>query len=311
MTDSIPSSFIFPSFLQSPEWEELQRQLGRKTWRVQDILLVRHDVPYGFNYVYCPRPIFSDDKPLNTFLDEATKVTKSVKPIFLKIDPVSPLSAISYHLKASVPLQPRRTTILDITKPEEQLLAGMHEKTRYNIRLAERKEVHITPLLYNDASSDFAVFWKLLEETAKREGFHTHTKEYYEKLAGIKRGENISNELFFARYNGTIVASALVNFYKDPVTGVRHATYLHGASSREYREVMAPHLLHWRIMRDAKQRGCATYDFWGIDEKKWPGLTRFKLGFGGTIVEYPPSVEIPIRTLWYGIYSMIKRKRHA
>lgn len=311
MADSTPGNIgVFPSFLQSPEWEQVHRSLGRKTWRVKNILLVEHKLLYGLKYIYSPRPLFEENMPLGLFLDEIKKSTRPDKPIFIKIDPQLPLQPTTYNLQPTSPLQPRKTAILDLAKAKDQLLADMHEKTRYNIRLAERKEVHITPLLHNDVSSDFAVFWNLLEETAKREGFHTHNKEYYEKLVGIKH-ENISNELFFARYNDKIVASALVNFYTEPGTGIRHATYLHGASSREHRDVMAPHMMHWRIILDAKQRGCATYDFWGIDEKKWPGLTRFKLGFGSTEVEYPSSIDIPLRKVLYKIYQVIKRKRHA
>ena len=93
----------------------------------------------------------------------------------------------------------------------------------------------------------------------------------------------------------------MINFYGDT------ATYLHGASSRKNKELMAPHLLHWRIIQEAKKRGLGQYDFGGIDEKKWPGVTRFKIGFGGSVVEYPPSVDIIYKPILYKIYRLARK----
>ena len=87
------------------------------------------------------------------------------------------------------------------------------------------------------------------------------------------------------------------------------ATYLHGASGSFHRDVMAPYILHWRIMQDAKQHGFKKYDLWGIDEERWPGVTRFKTGFGGTVVEYPKSIDIVFRPMWYKAYRIIKKMR--
>src|SRR3989338_5647077 len=127
------------------------------------------------------------------------------------------------------------------------------------------------------------------------------TKSEAEKLLAA-RDNDFSNEIFFAKYQNKIIAVVLVNFYKPSQT----ATYLHGASSSEHREVMAPHLLYWRAIQEAKVRGFKSYDFWGIDEARWPGLTRFKLGFGGEQVEYPASVDIIYRPVLYGLYYLAR-----
>ena len=122
------------------------------------------------------------------------------------------------------------------------------------------------------------------------------------------RSPFFSNELFFAEYGGTALAVALVNFYRDATSqegGI--ATYLHGGSSRERRGVMAPYLLQWRIMQEARRRGCNLYDLWGIDEKKWPGLTRFKKGFGGNAVRVGASVDIVCRPLLYKVYMLWRK----
>ena len=299
------------SFLQSAEWEQFQHTLGRKTWRAAGVLVIRHDLPLGLNYLYAPHPDpsrFTSHIIQDTMLREIEKIGARERSIFLKIDPLAPLLYRDTCLvcREAPSLQPRETIIIDLVQPEEKLLAAMHEKTRYNIRLAERKNVEcrIANVGFGE-TNDFEIFWRLLQETAARDGFRTHLKEYYKKLLET-RSDRFSNELFFAEYHGTTVAVALINFYGSP-TSIGMATYLHGASSGADRQVMAPHLLHWRIIREAKRRGCAAYDLWGIDEARWPGLTRFKQGFSGSILIRPASVDAVYRSSPYFLYSLWRR----
>lgn len=294
-----------PSFLQSPEWEQFERSLGRQTRRVDDILIIRRDLWRGLNYLYCPRPASVTED----FLRAAQIVAQQEKSIFLKIDPLDTIAfpASSIQCPASS-VQPQQTIILDLASHTlPQLLAAMREKTRYNIRLSERKGVDVECLGPEISEKDFEIFWRLLEETARRDGFRTHPRWYYRAMCAA-RSDRFSNELFFARYEGAVIAGALVNFYR-PAFGVPSATYLHGASARAHREVMSPQFLHWRIVEEAKGRGYAAYDFWGIDEERWPGVTRFKRGFGGREVVYPRSRDIVYRPLWYMMYAAAKRGR--
>ena len=299
-------------FLQSSEWERIHQQMGRKTWRVAGVLIVRHNLPRNVNYLYCARPEFKGIA-LEKFLKEARVIAVKEKSLFLKIDPVEPieLKNMNVRSKESQPLQPRQTVVINLSPTEEELMAVMHEKTRYNIRLAERKGVEVAQVIRREAKDDFEIFWKLLSETGVRQGFHLHERKHYELLAAV-RTQQTSNELFFARMQDNhdmVLAGAMINFYRDPHTGITCATYLHGASSREHREYMAPYLLHWRIMQAAKARAVVAYDQWGIDEKRWPGVTRFKNGFGGSRVEYPMSVHIIYRPVWSMIYRLMKKWR--
>ncbi|MDP3779255.1 MAG: peptidoglycan bridge formation glycyltransferase FemA/FemB family protein [bacterium] len=300
------------SFLQSPEWERVHKEVGRKTWRIDGILIIRHELPRGFNYLYCSRPRLSIDD-IRTFLSGVERIAKIERSLFLKIDPVEPLSLEGMHVRfdAGVALQPQQTTVLDITKSEEDLLAGMHEKTRYNINLAQRKGIEVIQIVRPDAHEDFDFFWKLLNQTSERGGFSLHERRYYELLSRIRTTE-MSNEFFFARVHSNrneMLAAAMINFSRDPHTGVMTATYLHGASSREHRELMASHALHWRIIHEAKQRNTSVYDFWGIDEVRWPGVTRFKLGFGGDRVAYPKAVHVIYRPQWYKLYMFLSKRK--
>ncbi len=302
------------SFLQSVEWEEIQRRMGRETRRVGEVLLIRHALPLGLNYLYCPRPSigFRDEGLGISIFNTIVEIAKTEKSIFIKIDPIHPLYPIPYTLYPGHPIQPRETVIIDLSLSEEELLAKMHEKTRYNIRLAERKGLRITNCGLRITDGCVERFWRMLQETAARGRFSPHPPEYYEKMLAI-RSENFYNELFFAEYRDKVVAAALINFYRSPVWPAGRptspdgaATYLHGASSREYKEAMAPHLLHWRIIQEAKKRGFAAYDFWGIDAQRWPGLTRFKLGFGGEAVQYPSSMDIVYHPARYWMYRLGK-----
>jgi lipid II:glycine glycyltransferase (peptidoglycan interpeptide bridge formation enzyme) len=202
----------------------------------------------------------------------------------------------------SFSLQPQHTSIIDLARDEDILLRRMHHKTRYNIRLAERKGVSVRRA--RDSEADMDKFYAMLCGTAERDGFRPHARMYYRALLGA-RSEDFSNELFFAEYSGVAIAACLVNFYHSSST----ATYLHGASDNEHRNVMAPYLLHWWIMQDAKQRGYQYYDLWGIDPHKWPGLTRFKRGFGGRDVAYHDSFDVVYRPGWYRVYKLARRIR--
>ena len=273
--------------------------LGRKSWRVGTHLIIQHDLLGGFNYLYAPHLRRLD----NDLLNAARIIATSEKSIFLKIDPWGEPSDWKLDIggwQFSHFIQPRKTVILDLKKSEEELLTAMHPKMRYNIRLAERHGVGTIKGDIHDAKINAKIFWDLLMETSERDVFHLHPQYYYEKLLHL-RGEKFSNRLYFAEYRGTPVAAAMVNFYH------KTATYLHGASSLIHKEVMAPHALHWRIMRDAKRAGMTSYDLWGIDEEKWPGVTRFKIGFGGMVLERPQSIDILFRPTWYRGYKILRK----
>ncbi len=282
------------SFLQSIEWEEIQQKLGRKIWRVESSLIIRHDLPGGFNYLYAPELNVSEGS--ENFLRRAAEIARKEKSIFLKIEPLKFFSQKVFDARESSRLQPRKIVFLALARTEEELLRAMHEKTRYNVRLAEKKGVLVK------GSNNFENFWNILRETSTRDKFYLHEKPHYEKLIQV-RSEDFSNELFFAEYQGEIVAAAMINFYGPS----RTATYLHGASSNKNREVMGPSLLHWRIIQEAKSRGCLRYDFGGVDAKKWPGITRFKTGFGGDFIEYPQASDIVYRPFLYTMYEVSRK----
>ena len=286
------------NFLQSEEWESFQKSLGRKTWRLDGALCVLHPLPLGFSYLYVPRPESAPEK-IYYFLKNISPIAAEEKALFLKIDPTYQY-ALPKGAKTASALQPAHSLILDLTKTKKEIFDEMHQKTRYNIRLAEKREVRVIFCDKKDLALYLDIFWAMLQETAKRDGFHTHEKSYYEKLLMV-RSDRFQNILCIALHKDIVVAGAIINFYED------RATYLHRASSHQYRALMAPHLLQWRIMEEAKKRDCKTYDLWGIDPVRWPGITRFKKGFGGQEILYPESFDIIYGLFWYYLREL-KRK---
>ncbi|MDP3772587.1 MAG: peptidoglycan bridge formation glycyltransferase FemA/FemB family protein [bacterium] len=291
------------SFLQSPGWEEAQRRAGFQTVRAAGILLIRRELRAGWCALYAPRPSFPDGATAN-FFSAAEGVARVERALFLKVDPLVSITPPVRRWHFSYSLQPQESIILDVHESEEELRAALHPKTRYNISLAARHGVVITPMQNKFLKDDSALFWTILRETAARDGFALHPRHYYDALAAV-RDPSCGNEFFFARYQGKIIAAALMNVCQRTGT----ATYLHGGSRAEYRAVMAPHLLQWSMIMNAKMRGLRWYDFWGIDAERWPGVTRFKKGFGGVAIHYPSSFDVIYRPLPAWAYRVITRLR--
>lgn len=307
------------SFLQSWEWGEFQKSLGRKMWRLAVtktdgsfglcVLAVKYELPSGKNYLYCPRiDITQNSKEI---FNELKSIASREKSLFLKIDPEldrdklkeTKIEVLGFA-KSFKEIQPRNTLILNITKTEEELFAEMKSKTRYNIKLAKRKEL-VVEKCENDSEKKkcFDSFWPLMQETADRNKFYLHSKDYYNKQLDWS-----SFKMFLIKYNEKIIAGAIINFFG------KRATYVHGASGHEYRNLMAPYLLHWEIIRQAKNLGCEEYDFWGISDSdsgkdSWAGISRFKGGFGGREINYIGAYDYILNRQWYGMYKLLTQFR--
>ena len=322
-------------FLQSPEWKKFQEAVGRKTYNISSdgfhANIVEHTLPVAGKYFYLPRgPIYNSQFTINNKFSiindqfkEIIELAKRNNAGWIRIEPNDSriLEVIRDHwrvVKAPHDMQPREIFVIDITKPEEQLLAEMKSKTRYNIRLAEKHRVRVYSIsnspnylisnkISNDQNSKYYIeeFIRLTGIMAKRQGIATHPGEYYQKMLEIIPGDIL--KLYVAEYDDKIIAANLVIFYGSA------CTYLHGASDDQYRNVMAPFLLQWQQIRDAKAAGCERYDFGGVkinsaSGKSWAGVTRFKTGFSPLTkpVEFPGCYDIMISPMRYRLYRSIQ-----
>lgn len=278
------------SFLQSQQWGQFQESLGRKVWRLEDILVIKYSLPFNRNYLYCPRV---SERVSDDFLEKVKEIALQEGSIFLKIEPEKEIPNLK---KSDKQIQPAKTIILDISKSEDELLNQMHSKTRYNIRLAQRKGIEVKE---SNNQESLGVFVKLLKQTAQRDKFFLHSQEYYQEMMDILGQDMV--KLFLAKYKNKIVAANLICFFNQTVI------YLHGASDYRYHQLMAPYLVQWQVIQEAKEMGFKYYDFWGIDEDKWPGVTRFKKGFSGQEVNYPGSYDLVYKKFWYWLYKVGRR----
>jgi len=325
-------------FLQSWEWGEFQEEAGNKVFRFRldtesggpaaQFTVIFHSLPFGLQYAYIPMGplVRRDGSERSHFEASIAALKRSVgdsDPVFVRVEPhvskrdgsVGESDMERLGLNPTRAVQPADTVVVDLGRSESELLAAMHQKTRYNVRLADKKGVTVRPAHYDNAHAfrqDVETFWRLLDETAERDKFHAHGKDYYAKMLDVlspRKHGGLSVGLMFAEYGGKPVAAVLLASFGDTVT------YLHGASSSEHREMMAPHLLHWRAIQEAKRRGFTKYDFWGVapedadDGHSWAGITRFKTGFGGERVSYLGAWELPRRHVWYQVYRLAKSFR--
>lgn len=294
-------------FLQSWQWGEFQGETGKQVVRLgvyEDkgngsvVALLQgfaHELPLGIKYLYVPRIGIREE-----FIPSLREYAKQHGYAFVRIEPTKELEGKKVYNR-----QPQHTLVLNLQKEETELLADMHQKTRYNIRLAEKKGVEVRE------GNDIDVFWKLNEQTTGRDGFTSHDKTYYEHMLQLPMCHQLT-----AYYENEPVASNLYLSFN------RVTTYLHGTSSNTYRNVMAPYLLQWTAIQFAKKHGAYTFDFWGIAPEiekthenarcsngmcwdkthRWDGITRFKVGFGGLRVSYGNAVDIVANTLQYTLY---------
>lgn len=210
-------------------------------------------------------------------------------------------------LKAS-DVQPPDSVVLALDKTDDELLAGMKTKWRYNIRLSAKKGVAVA----SEGDASLGEFYALYETTAARDRIAIHPRSYYERLFALEAGNGDEPRpdlrLWIARYEGQALAAIITVYYGG------EATYLYGASSDQHRNLMPAYALQWAAIRAAREAGCATYDFYGIPPVDDPshamsGLYRFKTGFGGEIRHYAGAYDYVLLPATYAAFRLAERAR--
>lgn len=309
--------------LQSWEWGEIKSRTGWKPWRliVEEngemaavaSVLERKLPVIGIPIFYASRgPIvdWENHALVDFILAEIRDLARKRGAIFLKIDPDLPSSdkdLEKYLLskgfcsaesgKGFEGVQPKYVFRLDISPDEETLLANMQQKTRYNIRLAQKKGVKIR----RGTRSDLPEFYQVLKETTERDRFLVRAYSYFEDLYDTLVPAGLG-ELFIGEYEGKIIAGTLAF-----VLGEK-AWYIYGASSNSHRNVMPNYLIQWEMIRWAKSQDCSLYDFRGVpghltEDNPLYGLYRFKKGFNGEYTEFIGEWDLVYRPLVYFLWK--------
>lgn len=334
------------SFLQTTHWAVVKGQIGwdsqQVTWESGCALVLEKPIrlgplPTGFCFHYVPRgPLTHWENPAER--DAALKAVrehgKSRNALFVKIDPEIPLSfgepgteefienpAGQELLKAyreqgwvysPQQIQFENTVWIDLEPDEETLLANMKQRTRYKVRLAEKKGVAVrmgTP-------ADFEMLTEMYQETSARDGFLIRPPEYYMDVWNRYYEDGILFPLI-AEVEGEAVAAVMIFIVGET------ARYVYGMSRDLHREKMPNYLLQWEAIRLAKAKGCKIYDLWGApdtfdeSDRMW-GVYQFKRGLGGRVVITPGAYDLPLKPLLYKwfihtlpkIVSVLQRRNH-
>ncbi|MBI3290088.1 peptidoglycan bridge formation glycyltransferase FemA/FemB family protein [Candidatus Microgenomates bacterium] len=319
--------------LQTSEWGAFREKTGVKVIKLSTgYMFTVHKLPLSaFSIGYFPKGPLPDKK----MIEELNKLGRENKCIFVQLEPNvevaqnSKVKSKNYNSKLKSlglrqslkPLFTKYNFVIDLTKSEEELLAVMHPKTRYNIRVAEKHGVKVQEET-NDKG--FKTYLKLYFETTRRQHYFGHTEKYHRLL-----WQTLTNHTFDKLSAGQspianhpLVPHILTAYYKGiPLTAwflmqyQNTLYYPYGGSSIEHRNVMASNLVAWEAIKLGKKLGCKTFNMWGAlgpnaDPKDpWYGFHKFKQGYGGRLVEYVGSYDLVLNPVPYWMFHLIDKLR--
>ena len=314
------------SFLQTWQWGEFQKTLGLKIYRlgIEGIAaqVIVRPLYLGKTYLEVTKGPVCDfnTASLERLAAELKSIAVKENAIMIRVNPpyegdfkFSPPQADIFQKPEILlrQMEPNDTVLVDLTKSEDELLSAMHEKSRYNIRLAIKKGVKVAEKTGDKAA--FEEFLNLIGETAKRDGITVWPRARFEKfreqflLADSKSDPRAI--LLTGEFEGKVLAAAIVMLFGDS------GTYLYAASSAENRNANVPSLVLWEAIRAAKAAGKKYYDMWGIapagsgEDHSWAGITRFKtryikVGDTGLEKHYTGTWDLVLDKKYYTLFKI-------
>lgn len=306
------------SFLQSWNWGETHKNLGenihRKGFFKNDELvgvmqLIKQSAKRGPHLLLPGGPLidFLNERLRSAFVNEITQVCRQEKVWFVRARPELLNTRSNQDLfknlgfiKAPMHLHAENTWVVDIDKTDEDLLYQMRKNTRYSVRKSLEQELEVE--IVNDPSK-VNILHELQKQTVERHGFVGFEKElFYEQLSNF--GKDDQAALFLVKDKKSVVhVAAVIIFYG------KHAFYHHSASTQQSRDNYASYFLQWKVMQEARRRGCNRYNMWGVAPNKddrshrFYGVTIFKTGFGGKRIDWLPAQDYRINILYWMTYG--------
>jgi lipid II:glycine glycyltransferase (peptidoglycan interpeptide bridge formation enzyme) len=241
-------------------------------------------------------------QPKKCFAD-LKKIGKENNLVFIKLEPNTTKSPqLIQLLRSEGAVAGRRlftptTFWIDLTPTEEELLKSFSSKTRYNIRLAEKKGARVAE---DNSDTAFNRYLELTRETVNRQGFFAHTEKYHRLMFSILRKAGIAH-LFTATYQNEIITTWILFAWKN------FLYYPYGASTEKHKEVMANNLMMWEAIKFGKRLGLKTFDLWGREEGK--GFTKFKEGYNPKVIEFLGTWDLVINKPLYYLYRIAENVR--
>lgn len=297
-------------FLQSKQWQNFQKSLDRQVfvesgegWKYQATLEsgrlnTRLYTPYG--------PTADDEKSFQNSLKSLIELGKKHKVTFVRVEPTNPsfipiLKQNGWKPVNYQQLQPEHTSIVDLSKPKEDIISNMSQPSRNILRNYHKKGLSIHK---SQNPADLQIFLKFIHETAQRTGIKPHSDEYFQKQADTLFPVNAAS-LWYASFEGEPVAAAI--FYQNEHT--RYYAHAGASSNRDFRKLNAPTAIVAESIVDAHDSGLKFFDLYGISPNNdpnhpWYGFTKFKKSFGGDDVEFSGAWDFPINHLVYSLYRL-------
>ncbi len=292
--------------LQSREWGEFRKAWGNEVVWTHGYLLTIHKIPFlGKVAIFEKGPA-----PTKQMLDTLKETARKEKLIFNKLEPNEQRTNELTKLLKGNGCVPGKTLFtpttfwIDLTNPEEELLASFHPKTRYNIRVAQKNGVTVTE---DNSDKAFNKYLQLTRETGERQGFYAHSEKYHRLMWEYLNKQLTTNNkqpiahLLTAIYKGEIITTWILFSYNG------FLYYPYGASSEKHKNVMANNLMMWETIKFGKKLGLKTFDLWGREEGK--GFTKFKEGYNPKVIEFLGTWDLVINKPAYAIYRLIESIR--
>src|SRR3989344_140371 len=306
---------------QCLEWKRYQERLGRET-RIYGLisnqssqqtskpknifataLVIIDRTSFGLSTWDIPRGPTGNKESFAELIAGILEEAKKERCIALYYSPFYVIPNTKYvipytHL-SSRHEQPEATLIINLTESDDQLLSSMHEKGRYNIRLAKRHGITV------ETSQDIDTFYALIRKTGKRDHYTAKPKSHYKDFIATLPGSFLLLAYDSLDTQKKALAGLIGVIYGE--TGI----YYYGASDHAGRAKMAPSLLQFEAMKFCRSRGALHYDLFGIapnddPNHPWAGVTRFKKQFGGEQVMYPQEKEVTLMPI---VKKLIEWKR--
>lgn len=314
------------SFLQSFAWGEVLIGENKQVERLAvidggEVLaqaeVVYNNLPFGNKYVFCGGgPVVKyqvSSSKYQAVIESLAEYFKNKKIIFLRLEPQYLIPDTKYLIRKVNDVNPSNSAVTDLAISEEEFFAGMNKKTRHDAKKADKQDLFISE------EKNLEIFWKLMQGTAKRDGFSAHEKMHYETVLNSPSCHQLT-----AFYQGLPVATVILFGYNLTLT------YLFAAADYNYHQLLASYRLQLEAFRLGKKLGYKYYDWFGIaprsrkqENKKtinqsddgeyeydlkhrYAGITRFKLGFGGQPSEAPGTFDLAIKPWQYRVYRILK-----
>lgn len=291
---SSPLIHFSQSFWQSPIWEDILRDSHQciLTVRIRishtEVTMEVRQIGMGFVAGF----LLGTVSDLSTAdIDSILQEARALQCIFVQIEPLSGHIETTWYPPYRSFLVPH-TRVIDLEKSEADILSAMHEKWRYNIRLAGKR--WILCRWVDPTPENIDTWMQLLTDTTSRDGFSQNSRQYYEVFLR-ELEKSATGGLLFAYFWDRVIAAGIFVYFE------KQAIYYYGASTsdREMRKHMAPYLLQWEAICEAKRRKCQSYDFLGIADPAHPDghlrwVSEFKEKFGWEVITLPQKVLFPL-----------------